>query len=406
MLEFFERCRAEYGTLVSFRLGHRRIHLLSEPELIEQVLVTQNRSFKKHYAFDFLKPLLGNGLLTSEGEFWLKQRRLMQPAFSRKLQDRFLEIVRERTNKLMDDWSHRPRFELHQEMSNLTVEIAAEAFLGVELQDDLEAIGRSMEILHQDFERRFRSLIPVPIWIPTRNNRVFQKSARTIIEIVDRLVETRRRNDSQGADALSLLLQCRDESGASMSARQVRDEVITLLLAGHDTTANALSWAFVLLSRHPEAADKLAAEGSESTEFAGQVLREAMRLYPPAFVFGRQCIRACELGGVPIRSGDTILMAQWLVHRDERFFDEPAEFRPDRWEDDLESRLPPYAYFPFGGGPRICIGKELALLEGTLILQMIGRRFRFETSNMPRPRPAVTLRPEGEVVVECRERTG
>ncbi len=305
MLPFFERCQREYGTVVSFRLANRRIHLLSEPSLIESVLVHQNRSFQKHYAIKLLKPVLGNGLLLSEGDFWLKQRRLVQPAFARSFTDHFREVITKHGEKLCVSWKKNPQRDIHRDMTNLTVTIAAEALLGVDLPTDLETIRESLEVIHQDFEHRFQAAISFPAWIPTSANRKLRHSVRQLHQVVDRIIARRSQEGNQRTDALSLLLQARDEEGNRMSHRQLRDEVLTLLLAGHDTTANALTWAFISLSKHPGIADQLAATADRDT--ARRVLLESMRLYPPVYVFGRGCVRSCPLGPLNVRRKDTVL---------------------------------------------------------------------------------------------------
>lgn len=406
ILQFFERCRREYGTVVSYRLANRQVHLICEPELIEQVLVTRNRDFVKHFGTRLLRPILGNGLLLSEGDFWLSQRRLIQPAFSRKLTEKFGDIIRERGDQLGRQWRNEPNRRLHHDMTRITTQIAAQALLGAELPDDLAAIEAALEVTHADYESRLLSAAYVPRWLPiTRGVRAFRRAVRTLWDVVDRIIADRMRSPAEGGDALSLMLNCADESGRRMSARQLRDEALTLLLAGQDTTANALTWAFILLAQHPVIADRLAG-ATEGSEMARHVFLETMRLYPPVHVFGRQCARQCNIGGLDIRPGETVLISQWLMHRDDRYFDEPQRFDPDRWANDFEKRLPAYAYFPFGGGPRICIGKDLSMLEGTMLLQRLGREFRVHLTgpNAPEPWPTVTLRPRHEVRVRCNVR--
>jgi cytochrome P450 len=405
-LQFFERCRREFGTVATFRLANRRVFLINEPQLIEQVLVTRHRCFKKHFGTRLLKPVLGNGLLLTEGDFWLKQRRLIQPAFSRKLTEKFRDIIRERGSSLVEQWRAEPNRRLHHDMTKLTTQIAAEALLGAELPDDLEAIEAAMEVTHVDYESRLLAAVHIPRWLPiTRQIREFRRAVKTLLGVVDRIITNRMRNPGEGTDALSLMLNCEDESGRRMSPRQLRDEALTLLLAGQDTTANALTWSLILLAQHPEIADRFAASPADS-EMALHIFLEAMRLYPPVPVFGRQCIESCTIGDFEVKPGDTVLMSQWLMHRDGRFFADPERFDPDRWKNDFEKRLPGYAYFPFGGGPRICIGKELSLLEGSQILDLLGRTYRVHLTGdtPPEPWPTVTLRPKHEVPIRCEAR--
>ncbi len=231
MLPFLERCRNEYGNVVAFRLGPKRLILVSDPRLIEEVLVRQNRSFKKHFATRLLKPVLGRGLLLSEGAQWLKQRRLVQPAFSRRFTDEFVEIVKLHTSRLADAWEQHARRELYRDMTQLTVQIAAHAFLGISDADDTEEIGDWLEVIHADFEHRFQQSWNLPTWIPTVRNLQLDKAVRALTEIIDRMIAERRQDFDGRHDALSLLLRARDENGQRMPLQLLRDEVMTLLLA-------------------------------------------------------------------------------------------------------------------------------------------------------------------------------
>ncbi len=409
MLSFFDRCRAEHGPISYFRLGPRRILLVSEPAAIEEVLVTQNRNFQKHYAIRLLHPVVGNGLLLSEGKFWLKQRRLVQPAFSRRAVEGFVDVVGRQVDRLASQWGTDARRDIYRDMTDLTVRIAAEGMLGCELAADHTAISEALEIVHADFEVRFMSAINLPMWIPSAANRKLRGAVRTLDGIIEKLIADRRSRPVGQVDALSLLLQAGEEAN-SMTDRQLRDEVMTLLLAGHDTTANALTWACVLLARHPEVMQKLRSEsltvlGTRTPvvgdlprlTFSHQVVQEAMRLYPPAYVFGREAICDTSVAGYRVPKGTSVLICQWLMHRDARYFSEPAEFRPERWTEEFQRELPNHAYLPFGGGPRVCIGKDFAMAEATCILSRLAARFDLSLLSDPQPWPTVTLRPSGPV---------
>lgn len=414
MLPFLERCRYEYGKVVAFRLGPKRLILVSDPSLIEQVLVTQNKSFKKHFATRLLKPVLGKGLLLSEGSQWLRQRRLVQPAFSRRFTDEFVEIVKLHTSRLADAWEQNGRRELYRDMTQLTVQIAAHAFLGISDADDTEEIGDCLEVIHADFEHRFQQSWNLPTWIPTARNRQLSKAVRALTAIIDRMIDERRQNVDGRLDALSLLLRAETEDGERMPLQLLRDEVMTLLLAGHDTTANGLTWTWSLLAQHPGVASQLRAEDrrpmtscphSDAVPFAHKVIKESMRLFPPVYLFGREATCSVQLGDFSIRRGDSVVMSQWVVHRDESYFPDPLVFNPDRWSEELERTLPKYAYFPFGGGPRVCIGKEVAMLEATAVLGILASRFDLSLEDPDRltPWPTVTLRPQASVWAEVRK---
>lgn len=412
MLPFFERMRRDYGTAVKFRLGPRRLMLLSEPALIEEILVRQTRNFHKHWGLRLLIPVLGNGLLLSEGDFWLKQRRLIQPAFARKLTELFAGIVVRRANDMANAWTDNPHRDLYRDMTTLTVQIAAEAMLGADMPADLEAIEAALQIIHGDFEFRFKSAFNTPAWVPTAKNRRRAKAIAVLDEVIARIIAGRKSTDAEGSDALSLMLGMRDEDGHGMNEKQLRDETMTLLLAGHDTTANTLTWTWSLFSQHPHVADNVAAEVRQvlgdrdptaddlpALSYCGKTAKEVLRLMPAVYVFGRQAVRDADVLGVEIAKGTNVLLCQWLVHRDERFYDDPLEFRPERWTPEFEERLPKFAWFPFGGGPRVCIGRDLAMLEATLILAVLGSRFRIELEDADSvvPWPTVTLRPRDAV---------
>lgn len=408
MLPFFDRCRREYGTVVAFRLGPRRLILVSDPSLIEEVLVRRNKSFKKHFATRLLKPVLGNGLLLSEGSLWLRQRRLVQPSFSRRFTNEFVEIVKLHTSRLADVWKQSTRRELYHDMTQLTVQIAAHAFLGVSEADDTEEIGDCLETIHADFEHRFQRSWNMPAWMPTPRNRQLRTAVRSLTGIIDRMINERRHDVDGRHDALSLLLQAKDEDGRRMPRQLLRDEVMTLLLAGHDTTANGLTWTWSLLAQHHDVMDRLREELHEAEDeeaspdansFAQQVIKESMRLFPPVYLFGREATCSLGLGDFSIRKGDSVVMSQWVVHRDESYFANPLQFAPERWSPEFERTLPKYAYFPFGGGPRVCIGKEVAMLEASVVLATLASKFRLtlEDPTCVIPWPTVTLRPRGAV---------
>ena len=406
MLEFFERCRAEYGPICLFKLGGRRMVLLSEPKWIEQVLVKQNKSFQKHFAVRLLRPVLGNGLLLSEGRQWLRQRRLIQPGFSRQFHDDLAGIVKRHTGRLAEDWRRAPRRDLYRDMTQLTVRIAAEAFLGVSSEDDSHEVAEHLEVIHADFEHRFQQLFNLPVWLPTRRNRRLRSAVRGLTDIIDRMIVERQRDAAERRDALALMLQARDETGKGMPRKLLRDEVMTLLLAGHDTTANALTWTWYLLAQHPEAVDALRAEWTqEPTQpdtqlpYTDAVIRESMRLYPPVYLFGREAMGPVQLGDYRLREGDTVVMSQWVVHRDARYYEDPLAFRPQRWLSGACQDNPHYAYFPFGGGPRVCLGKDAAMVEAAVILSGLAGAFQvdLEDHDAITAWPTVTLRPSGPV---------
>jgi cytochrome P450 len=303
----------------------------------------------------------------------------------------------------------------------VTLRIVGRTLFGIEVGHDLERIRRSSPVLNDHFRSRLYTLLTLlPDWVPTRGNLRYQAAKRDVEELVLRIIGERRASGEPGDDLLGMLLAARDESGHGMDDHQLRDEVMTLLLAGHDTTALALTWAWVLLSHTPAAAARLYAEidtvlGRRAPEAADvprlrylkQVVAETLRLYPSAWVIGREAVRNTTIGGQPIGKGTTVLLSPWVIHRDRRWFDEPDAFRPERWADGLAQRLPRFAYLPFGGGQRMCIGSGFAQCEVTLVLATIAQRFHVELAEPTRPvdpLPVLTLQPRDSPVVTLRRR--
>jgi cytochrome P450 len=419
-LAFFTRCAREFGDVATFRLGPKRLVMVSHPDDIERVLVTENRKFQKHYVLRLLRPMLGNGLLLSEGKFWLRQRRLMQPAFGNKNIETYGPAIVDNAERLVNEWGDGQEVDIHCEMERLALWIAMKTLLNVEPSQELSEISAASALLMEDFNRRFESPLPVPEWVPTPHNLRVRTARRRLNEIVLDII-ARRRAEGDGGDLLSRLIKARDEDdGQGMTDRQLRDEVMTIFLAGHETTANALTWTWWLLATHPQAEEKLLAELEEvlggrpptaadlpRLEYTAAVIKESMRLYPPAFVVGRQSVQPFEIGGRTLPVGSTILLSQWVTHRDERWWDDAPAFKPDRWTEEMERRLPKFAYFPFGGGPRVCIGNNFAMLEMILLIAAIAPRRRFELTpgQNVEPWPAVTLRPKGGIRATARRRS-
>jgi cytochrome P450 len=412
-LGFWTHVARTYGEVAQVRIGSRSMLLLSHPDAIEEVLVTQARHFVKHFALRLNPLVLGNGLLTSEGDFWLRQRRLIQPAFQRGRLAGFGPMIVAYTRRLLAGWNDGETRDIVPEMMRLTLEITAKALFDAEVADKARAVGEAMQFLQENFLARFNSLLPPPLWLPLPANLRLRRAVRRLDDILYDMIRQRRQAGGRGGDVLSLLLHARDETDRTgMTDQQLRDEAMTLFLAGHETTALALSWAWALLGSHPEAEARLQEEmdavldGREPTiedlphlRFTEAVMLEAMRLYPPAYVIGREAAEDCEVSGYRVPRGMTVLMSQWVVHRDERFFEEAGQFLPERWLDGLAQRLPKYAYFPFGGGPRLCIGNTFAMLETVLVLATLAGqlRFRLAPGHIVAPWPTFTLRPKDGV---------
>jgi cytochrome P450 len=410
-LGFYAACAREFGDLVPLRFAGRRGILVCHPDHIEEVLVARSRDFHKSPGVRLLQPLLGNGLLLAEDDTWLRQRRLVQPAFHRQRVAAYGEVMTAYTTRRLAHWKDGDTLDVHAEMMALTQAIVAKTLFDADVSEEAHAIGDALQILMEDFGARLGSLRQLlPSWVPTPANLRAGRAIRRLQRIVQRIIAGRRRKGEDRGDLLSMLLHAQDAAdGTRMSDRQVRDEVMTLFLAGHETTAVALSWTWYLLGRHPEVDAHLAGEieatlgGRPPTvadlprlPYADMVVTEAMRLYPPAYGLGRQAVRPTEIDGYAVPTDTIVIIPTWVIHRDARWFADPEAFRPERWSDAENRRLPRFAYLPFGGGPRQCIGNGFAMMEAVLLLTTIAQRFRLDLAPGQRitPTPYVTIRPE------------
>jgi cytochrome P450 len=406
-LGYLPRMAREYGDIATMRYYNFRVYFVNHPDYIEEVLVTQNRKFIKGRILRANKRLFGNGLLTSEGDFWLRQRRLAQPAFHRARIASYADTMVGYADRLLAEWKDGEERDVHAEMMRLTLQIVAKTLFDADVDREARQVGRALEAI-MELNSDFRKLILMPSWVPTPRNIRAAIATRRLDKIIFRFVAQRRASGKDTGDLLSMLLAAQDEDGSRMTDRQLRDEAMTIFLAGHETTANALSWTWLLLAQNPAVEEKLHAELAAvlggrapsledlaNLRYTGQVITESMRLYPPAWGMARLAIEDAEIGGYPIPKGCGVSLAQWVVHRDPRWFDAPEEFRPERWEGDLMKRLPRFAYFPFGGGPRQCIGNSFAVMEANLLLAAIAQRFRIRLvrDHPAVPMPSITLRP-------------
>jgi cytochrome P450 len=418
LLGFF-RDTAAYGDVAAFRLAHYPALLVSHPDGVEEVLVTRSRDYVKHsFFFRHLGAIFGNGLLTSEGDFWLRQRRLAQPAFHRERIAGYAEVMAACAESLAAGWRDGEVRDVHRDMMAVTLQIVARTLFGSEVED-VGAVGDAFDMVVKEIAVRTRRPVRIPDGIPTPGNRRYRAGVGKLNEVVYGLIRARRQGGGAGDDLLSLLLHAQDEDGSRMTDDQLRDEAITLFLAGHETTAIALSWALYLLAQHPEEQERLAAALRGALDgrrpgvadlprlaAAEQVVKEAMRVYPPVYGVGREAVRGSEVMGYPVPKGTTVFASQWVIHRDPRFYPEPLAFRPERWATEAARALPKYAYLPFGGGPRLCIGNTFAMMEAVLILATLADRFRFELEPGPPvvPFPSITLRPEGGIRLRLHRR--
>ena len=420
-LGFLRRMAREYGDIVYFPLFLQSRVLLSHPDDIEQVLVVQQQKFHKGRLMkDATHRVLGQGLLTSEGEFWRRQRRLVQPAFQRPRITEYAPVVAELTRAHIDTWRDGEARDVAEEMMQITMSIAVKTLFGLELKEEALAVGQALTTVTRYEMRRVRSPFHMPVNLPTKTRRHAEEAYELLDSVVYRLIAERRARQEQGSDLLSMLINATDEDGTQMTPRQLRDETMTILLAGYETTALALSWLWYLLGENPRTELCLheeldqglgghlpTLENLERLPYLDGVIKETLRLYPPAYVLGRTAIEPFGIGAYFFPEETTVLMSQWVVHRDRRFFTDPHVFRPERWLDGLAERLPTFAYFPFGGGPRRCIGQGFALMEASLVAATLAQRYRFRPvpDHLVVPEPLVTLRPKHGIRMTVHSRT-
>ena len=418
-LGFIERCR-DYGDVVRTRFLWVNAFFLYNPADIETMLTTNARSYRKAQSLrsPFFHRLVGNGLVTSEGEFWRRQRRLAQPAFHRQRISSYGDIMVQYAQRTIANWRDGEQRDLSRDMTRLTLEIVVKTLFNSDVSKDADHVGQILTSLVKPFASQATLKWILDNRLPTPGHRRYFNAVSEIDRIVFRIIAERRASGYDEGDLLSMLLQAQDDDGTRMSDAQLRDEVMTLFLAGHETTALALSWSWYLLASHPEAEKKFHAELDEvlggrtptvadmaSLKYTEMIAKEAMRLYPPAYAVGREAIEETEIGGFRVPKGTQLFAFQWVTHRDARFFEDPAAFKPERWTSEKSEQLPKYAYFPFGGGPRQCIGNYFAMMEIVLLLATIGQRFRFAlTDERVEVLPVLSLRPKSGIKVKLHHR--
>jgi cytochrome P450 len=402
------RWRDRFGDLVPLRFGPLRAFMAFGPIEVTEALATHAKDYRKSLGTRALAPVLGKGLLTDEGDSWLRSRRLIAPAFHRERVTTYAPAILEAVEGQTRDWHDGAVVDMGAEMAALTLRIVARVLFDADVTPRIDEVARLGTAVQDHYFDRFNSLrFLIPAWLPTPGNRRLERNAKRLDSIVTELIEERDRHDDGREDLLSMLLRARADDGRAFTDRDVRDHVMTLLLAGHETTALALTWAWLLLGRDPAARDAL--ERELATVLAGRpptpedvpnlpyteaVLDETLRLWPPAYATGREALRETSIDGERIGKRRVVFVSMATTHRDPRFFPDPDAFRPERWLDGLERRLPRGAFFPFGLGPRMCVGASFAMLEATLVLAALAQRWRFEpTVDDPGARPAITLRP-------------
>jgi cytochrome P450 len=401
--DFLRAATERYGNVVAFSLPWRSYVFVNEPAAIKDMLVTQQHAFSKSLGTRVLRLLLGEGLLTSEDPLHVRMRRIVQPAFHRERIAEYARVMERDALEFTQRLEPGAAFDAHRAMTELTLRIATETLFGSDESGSSQMVAEALRLMMNEFPAMLTPIGALRQRLPLRSTRRFWEARATLDEIIYGLIERRRSDATPRGDALSMLLAARDaESAYRPSDEQIRDEIMTLFMAGHETTANALTWALYLLALHPEV-DQRAAEASRRGErgYLGRVVKEVLRLYPPAWIIGRETLAdVTMIDGSFIPAGTTVFASPLLLHRRPEFFTNPDAFDPDRW---LGPEPPPFAYVPFGGGARRCIGEEFALREATIVLEVLVRRFRFDLASGQRVAlaPLVTLRPAGPVTMRA-----
>jgi len=422
---FCGRCGRDFGDIAFYRFLRVPICQLTHPDDIETVLVRQASSFHKSRDYAALEFILGRGLLTNEGASWQRQRQLIQPAFRHENISAYGEIIAASAAEHLARWHDKQSGDLHEEMAALTLDIVSKSLFGSKLLHDTRAIGTEVAAYMERFFSQAALSFLLPDGFPIPKSPRLMRSRRKLNQVIFSIIRERRIHPAAGTDLLQTLLNATDEKGGRMSDVQLRDEIMTLFLAGHETTANALTWTWYLLAQNPDAERNLHEEldrelGGRAPSlsdlarlpYCEMIIKESMRLFPPAWGIGRRALRDIELRGYRIPKGTNVFILQWLTHRDARFYPEPLRFDPERWRSDpvRSGVIPRFAYFPFGGGPRVCIGAGFAMMEATLLLATIAQRYRFALLPDPPVVPffSVTLRPKHgmRVKIETRRKEG
>ena len=402
---------ARWGDVLRYRRPDRVMHLLAHPDHVRHVLETHHVNYRRSELYAKMRPVLGDGLVTADGPAWQRQRRLIQPAFARQRVAALATIMSDECERLVRTWQERPPqvVDVAVEMMRLTLSIAGRSLFHADVSGFADTIGHALKTALDEVDRRVDELWSWPEWLPVARNRAFKKAVAALDSVVFGIIEERRRAAEPSDDVLSLLMHARDpETGAGMSDRQLRDEVLTLLLAGHETTANWLTWTWYLLGQHPDVERRMhdelarvlgsrppALEDLPKLGFVRQVTDEALRLYPPVWAIDRGVVEDDVVNGFKIPAGSVVILSQYITHRHPDVWREPGRFDPDRFTAEASARRPKHAFFPFGGGPRQCIGTSFAAQEALLVLASLAQRVRFSPVNdKPVELDAgVTLRP-------------
>jgi cytochrome P450 len=424
VVQFFIQIAREYGDVVAFKMGPRLAFLCTAPHHVQHILQDNHRNYTKGPLIRRVMPLLGNGLTTSEGELWRAQRRLLQPAFHRQRLADFGPLMTTTIGEVLDTWARfldgRP-FDIVQEARHLTLNVLLRTLFGTDMRAEELQVSRSFEAVVKHICARGFSALPLPLWLPTPKNRQFRRSLQLLDAAVYRLIEARRPGSGDRGDVLSMLVKAYgDGAKTDNSAQQLRDEVITILFAGHETTSLALGWTWYLLAQHPAVASRLREEVSQQLQnrlptiddlprlsYTRMVFQESMRLYPPAWGTTRMAVADDEIDGYAVPAGSIVWLCTVITHRRPDVWDHPDDFDPERFSPPRSEGRSRWSYFPFGGGPRRCIGESFAIMEAQLALAMVTQRYRLclVPEHPVVPQPQLTFTPRHGILMTLKRHT-
>lgn len=423
-LAFTLKTAQEYGDIAHFSLGSRPVFLLNNPGFVQHVLQDNYRNYRKSDFYDAVRPFFGNGLGLSEGDFWRRQRQMAQPGFGREKLAAMATGMSECASDMVDSWrmaaSQGTSFDVVSETMRLALSIAVRTLFSRQIDGEFRTIYDALTVALRHAEHRVWAPVSFPERVPTSRNREFLKAIRTLDRIVYGVIEQRRQSNEETNDLLSLFLAARDEeTGEEMTDQQLRDEVLTIFIAGHETVASAMAFTFYLLSRHPDIERRVvqelentlggrapAFEDLPKLEYTSRVVSEAMRLYPPVWTVSRAPIEDDEIGGHRVPAGATVMISPYVMHRNAKYWENPEGFDPERFTEENSRGRPRYAYFPFGGGPRICLGRHFAMMEAQIVLATVLQKYRVDVvpGQTVVPEPMISLRPRGGLNVTLRHR--
>jgi len=413
-LDFLSNCAREYGDVVPIRFFHLPDFLINHPDLIEEVFSRNSTNFRKAKTVRMpsQRMLFGKSLIASEGEDWLRQRRAVHPAFNQDHLSEYAALIVEITRDHIADWKGGDVRKIDDELVDLTFKLAARTFFGIDGLNEKEIVRELIEANKSIFSGQNSLSWFLNNFLPTPKNRRFKRAIRNVDQLIYGLIKERQAAESHRKDLLSVLLSIKNPETGTLTEKQLRDEMVTMFIAGNETTAVSLSWTWVTLAQNPHEFAKLREElqtvlnGRPPTfgdlpklAHTTRVIKETLRMYPPNRSTAREAVKECRLGDHRIPAGSQVVMPQWVVHRDPRFFERPNEFIPDRWTTEFEQKLHKYAYFPFGAGPRLCIGRSFAMMEIALVMATIAGSFQItlDTNDEIKPLPLVLLRPGSDL---------